>query len=323
MIVQYFEPTMDEIEKKKYIPFVGYINPRGQLIDYTTLIGEQTHYSTKNPASIMFLQFISYVIKGFDPKELKFFWDEDGHIYKNNYTEGFEDVIKRGFDYYDHYNRCSYNDFLESVNTYYESRKKYIKSYINSQYPFWNMHVYEQLQNDLMLFFKNAYQSKDFFKAIGITPQVESYEDYLEIHEKEIKEKRKLYSWMSNRSDRDFYNDYQIAQLMSYFKDIMVMYMRYDSIERRLKLNPNESTRFKVITTSCPNPNERFYNWLIMDWNIQRVPRMYWNEQEKRFVQENPVINYYQTDKEEILGEEIASIKKLVPKKHRKEYFRK
>ena len=38
---------------------------------------------------------------------------------------------------------------------------------------------------------------------------------------------------------------------------------------------------------------------------------MYWNEQEKRFVQENPVINYYQTDKEEILGEEIASIKKV------------
>lgn len=323
MTVQYFESTMDEIEKKKSIPFVGYINPRGQLIDYTTLIGKQTHYSTKNPASMMFLQFISYIVKGFDPKELKFFWDEDGHIYKNNKTEGFDDVIKRGFDYHIYYNRCSYDDFLQEVNAYYESRQKYIKSYIDSQYSFWDMHVYEQLQNDLMLFFKNAYENKDFFNSIGITPQVECYEDYLENHEKEMKEKRKLYSWMSNYNDRNFYNEYQIAQLMSYFKDIMVMYIGYDSIERRLKLNPNKPTKFKVITTSYTNPNERFYNWLLMDWNIQRVPRMYWNEQEKRFIQENPIINYYQTDKEEILSEEITSIKREIPKQYRKEYFRK
>lgn len=322
MAVPYFEPIMDEIEKKKYVSFVGYINPRGQLIDYTTLIGEKTHYSTKNPASMMFLQFISYIVKGLDPKELQFFWDENEEIYKNNKTEGFDDVIKRGFDYFLHYNMRSYEDFLQEVNTYYELRQKYIKDYINSQYSFWDMPVYEQLQNDLMIFFKNAYQNKDFFKAIGITPQVERYEDYIENNEKEIKLKRKLYSWLRNYSYRDFYNDYQIAQLMSYFKDIMVMYMGYDSIERRLEFNPNSSSRFKVITTSCTNPNERFYNWLLMDWIIQRVPRMFLNEQEKRFVQENPVINYYQTDKEKILGEEIASIKRIFPKELRKEYFR-
>ncbi len=323
MAVQYFEYIMDEIEKKKYVPFVGYINPRGQLIDYTTSIGEQTHYSTKNPVSMIFLQFISYIVKGFNPKKLKFFWDEDGHIYKNNKTDGFDDVIKRGFNYHIYYNSCSHDDFLQEMNTYYESRQKYIKSYINSQYSFLDMHVYEQLQNDLMIFFKNAYQNKDFFKSVGITPQVECYENYLENHGKEIEEKIKLYSWMSNRSGRDFYNEYQIAQLMSYFKDIIVMYMGYDSIERRLKLSPNKSTRFKVITTSCTNPNERFYNWLLMDWNIQRIPRMYWNEQEKRFIQENPIINYYQTDKEKILSKEITSIKREIPRQLRKEFFRK
>lgn len=323
MPVQYFEPIMDKIEKKKNIPFVGYINPRGQLIDYTTLIGERTHYSTENPASMMFLQFISYVVKGYDPKELKFFWDEDGHIYKNNYTEGFEDVIKRGFDGYYDYNLRSYDDFLREVATYYESRQEYIKSYINSQHSIWDMHVYEQLQNDLMTFFKNAYQNRDFFRSVGITPQVEFFDDYLENHEKEMEAKRKLYSWMSERSNRDFYNEYQVAQLMSYFKDIMVMYMGYDSIERRLKLSPNSSTIFKVITTSCPNPNERFYNWQVMDWTIQRVPRMYLNEQEQRFIQESSVTDYYQTDKEKILGEEISSIKRLVPKQYRQEYFRK
>lgn len=59
-----------------------------------------------------------------------------------------------------------------------------------------------------------------------------------------------------------------------------------------------------------------------MDWDIQRVPRMHFNEQEKRFINEAPIINYYQTDKEEILGKEIASIKRLVPKKYRNEYFK-
>lgn len=324
MTIEYYEPIMDEIEKKKYTPFVGYINPRGQLIDYTTLIGNQTHYSTKNPASMMFLQFISYVMKGFSPEELKFFWDEDGHIYKNNKTEGFNDVIKRGFDYYNTSNHCSYDVFLQEVNKYYEARQRIIRDYINSpNYSLWDMHVYENLQNDLMSFFFNAYKNKNFFDSIGMTPQVDCYDDYIENHEKEIQEKRKLYTLLRNRSDRDFYNDYQIAQLMSYFKDIMVMYMGYDSIERRLKLTSNKSTEFKTITASCTNPNERYYNWLLMDWTVQRIPKMLWNEQEKRYVCENPVTSYYQTEKEEILGMEIASIRKRVPKQYRKEYFRK
>lgn len=196
--------------------------------------------------------------------------------------------------------------------------------YINSPYySFWDMHVYENLQNDLMKFFKNAYNSGNFFESIGMTPQVDCYDDYIENHEKEIQEKRKLYTLLRNRSDRDFYNDYQIAQLMSYFKDIMVMYMGYDSIERRLKLTSNKSTEFKTITTSCANPNERFYNWLLMDWTIQRIPRMLLNEKEERHILENPITSYYQTEKEEILGMEIASIKRLVPRQCRKEYFRK
>lgn len=60
-----------------------------------------------------------------------------------------------------------------------------------------------------------------------------------------------------------------------------------------------------------------------MDWNIQKIPRMLWNEEEKRFVEENFSMSLYQTDKEEILGKEIESIRREVPKQYRKEYFRK
>lgn len=323
MAVQYFEPIIDEIEKKKCVSFVGYLNPRGQLIDYATLTGEKTHCSTKNPASMMFLQFISYVVKGFNPDDLKFFWDEDEHVYQNNKTPGFNDVVKRGFDYYHFYNECSFDAFLRELNTYYESRQSYIKSYLDSGCPLCDMHVYEQLQNDLMHFFKKAYQNRDFFRSIGLTPQVECYDDYVEKHEEEITRKKRIYPRMKNKSPKDFYNDYQIAVLMSYFKDVMVMYMGYDSIERRIKLDSNSSNSFKVITTSCANPNERFYNWQLMDWTIQKVPRMLLNEQEKIFVPENTIASYYQTEKEEILGEEIASIKRERPLTLRREFFRK
>ena len=80
---------------------------------------------------------------------------------------------------------------------------------------------------------------------------------------------------------------------------------------------------YKVIFTSCTNPNERFYNWLLMDWIVQRVPKMIWNEGEQRFVQESALMDYYQTEKEIILGKEIQSIRRKVPKQYREEYFRK
>lgn len=272
----------------------------------------------------MFLYFISFVINGFDPEELIFPWDEDSPLYEKNKTDGYDYVIKRGYSYYEYCNHCSYAEFLEELNSFYESRQGFIKNHLNLRQEVGGKHVYQILLNDLMTFFKNAYQYNDFFRTVGITPQVQSKEDYLKIHHKEFEKKRKLESnIMRKYSDNDFYFKYQEAQLMSYFKDFMVRYMRYDSIERRLKLNPNEPKMFKVITTSCPNPNERFYNWLLKDWIVQRVPRMYLNEQEKRFVSENPVIDYYQTDKEIILGEEIASIKRLVPIQNREEYFRK
>lgn len=320
MTVQYYESEIDEIEQEKRLTFTGYINPRGQLIDYTTLIGERTHYSTKNPASMLFLQFISYVVKGFDLEELRCCWDEDESIYKRNITDGFTDVVKRGFSYFDAYNQCDYDSFLEQINVWYEKRKNYIKKYMDSSEPLWDMPVYETLQNDIMHFYKKAYQGKDFFKALGIIPSVDGCKCYLKDHKEEIKHPF-LFDYLDCENRRCF-NDYQTAQLMSYFKDIMVMYMGYDSVERRLKLDPKKSAKFKVITTSCTNPNERFYNWLLMDWNVQRIPRMYWNEQEERFIKEDPTINYYQTDKEKILGQEIASIKKEVPKQYRKEYFR-
>lgn len=79
----------------------------------------------------------------------------------------------------------------------------------------------------------------------------------------------------------------------------------------------------KTILIFCPNSNKSFYNWMLNNWKIKRVPRMYSNEEEKRFVEESPTMALYKREKEDILGKEIESIKREVPKQYRKEYFRK
>jgi len=324
MSVQYYEPIMDKIEKEEYKSFVGYINLREQLIDYSTLIGRQSHCTNRNPASYVYLRFISFLVKGYSPDELKYFWDEEQRLYKNNKTEGYDYVVKRGYDYYHRHNIYSYESFLSELNTCYNERQEIIKEQINSQEPFWKMHVYENLQNDIISFFKHAYSNDDFFEAIDRVLQIQCFDSFEEIYKKEMDEIDRVHEKYPYKStSRDFYENYVKVELMSHFKDIMVQYLGYDSIERRLKLNPDKSDMFKVITTSCTNTNERFYNWILMDWDIHRIYKMYWNEDEKRFIKENPISNYYQTEKEEILGKEIESIKREVPKQYRKDYFRK
>ena len=77
----------------------------------------------------------------------------------------------------------------------------------------------------------------------------------------------------------------------------------------------------RIITTSYNNINERFYNFLLMDWAIHKLPRYLWDEKEQKYIEEPVIRDFYQNDTEEIMKKEIASIKRLVPKKDRYKYF--
>ena len=50
----------------------------------------------------------------------------------------------------------------------------------------------------------------------------------------------------------------------------------------------------RVITSSYPNINERYYNYLLMDWAVHKIPRYYFNE---TTIQD--LINKVKQDKEE------------------------
>ena len=123
---------------------------------------------------------------------------------------------------------------------------------------------------------------------------------------------------------------------MSYFKDIAVCYLRYDSIERfmpngeiiKVPYNNNYiscfnpySTYFwytpRIITTSYPNINERFFNFKIMNWSIHKLPRYTFNEKTLKYEVEPDYYDFIFSKTEEIYEKEIEAIKRLVPLKER------
>lgn len=189
------------------------------------------------------------------------------------------------------------------------------------------------LEYDLLKLFSKLYSNDNFFNSLGreiyadnMDSVWEKYKNMFKFKEyQELDEKYKYY-----------FENYLVIQLMSYFKDVCVQYLGYDSIERAwpigdlYKVNNLYSAsngyvfspNLRIITTSARNVNERFYNWLLMDWEIQKIPKKVWNEDEKKFEDESYVFDYIYIDKEEILGKEIESIKRLVPKEERYKYFR-
>ena len=323
----------DNVWRKK--PFIGYISPKGDIINFSTLIGEPGHGNWRNPITPYFLKYISFLVIGENYEKYKNDKNEVfRQMYENNKYEGFDDIVRRGLNYFEFCNYDDYNSFLERLNETIKkqekSRQDWAKLCSETSFSYRNDDsCWTDLEYDLMHFFEKCYSSRDFFHSFGRVIKVHNQTTVLEKYQGHYED--------TYRGKEDFYYNYCVVNLMSYFKDIMIQYLGYDSIERawpnydlnilnnlyRASNGYTFAPNPKTILTSCPNPNERFYNWAINDWVIKRVPRMYWNEQEKRFIQENPSMICYQTEKEEILANEIESIRRQVPKQYRKKYFRK
>ena len=323
MTVNYFDEEIKNAESfKSDGPFLGYISPSGKLIDYTYLIGERGHGNWRNPVTPLFVTYMSYVNLGdnivkYKDSDKKWYKD----LYEKNKYEGLSDSVLRGPTYAG-YNEWDYEKFIINLNNRINEIKK------QTHY----MNEWDCLKLDLMLFFEKCYSKRDFFNSFGNVVKVPCFELFLEMHGKDLK-------WLGHTSysaQEDQYREYVIATLMhSAFKDVLVQYLGYDSIERAIPDNRpyylsknlyHASYGFKYsnypsILTSCSNPNERFYNWKLMNYEIKQVDRMLWNEEEKRYIK-SPIRGYHQSDKELLLGKEIEAIKREVPLQKRKEYFR-
>lgn len=315
MTIEYKENEILIQESMNCGPLIGYINPYGKIVDFSTLVIEYNgHDSIVNPVTPIFLKYISYIVR------------QDINDINKQY-------IKRGYESYAFYDNNSLDEFIKELQSELLITKDDINLFLRIGTKLSSFYGTDILKYDLLKFFDKLYSNENFFDSLGRNVYVDNMDNVWEKYKKnftftkyqELGEKYKFY-----------FENYLVIQLMSYFKDICVQYLGYDSIERTwpigdLNISNNlYSTSMgytflknpRIITTSENNINERFYNWLLMDWTIHKVPKKIWDEKNKKFVDEDSIFDYVYNEKEEILGKEIKSIKRLVKKEDRYKYFR-
>lgn len=109
------------------------------------------------------------------------------------------------------------------------------------------------------------------------------------------------------------------TELMEILKSILVQSCSIDSLE--IAHSIYEKKLSKTILTSKFNQYETFYNFYLMDYNIQTVPQKIYNPKTQKF-EEYAQNKFLIPDSEIRYKDEIDSIKRLVPLKDRHKYFR-
>ena len=322
-----FLKRIEKAEELHRGPFLGYISPQGNIVDFSILEGLTGHDNWRNPITPFFLGLVSYAVLGTNITELERYKDSEKDylrrlykdyfrkMYENNYYAGFDEYVLRGPTYAG-MNELSYKEFIEYLKDIAVAVRKYPPK-----------DEWGHLKYDLLDFFEKCYSCGDFFYSFGQIIKIHSEDEIAKMYQK-------YFANFTDELKRDIYKEYRIMTLMSYFKDIMVRYLGYDSIERAILNddfifvnNINEFSggydfaKHPSIITSHSNPHERFFNFLLLgDWDIQVIPRMLWNEKEHRFV-ESPVGIFHESEKEKRLALEIESIKRNVPINERRQFF--
>lgn len=109
------------------------------------------------------------------------------------------------------------------------------------------------------------------------------------------------------------------TELMQILKSILVQSCSIDSLE--LAPSKYEDKLLKTILTSKFNPYETFYNFYLMDYNIQIVPQKIYNPKTQKF-EEYTLNEFLIPDSEIRYKDEIDSIRRIIPLKDRHKYFR-
>ena len=320
------EFAISQIKANEYYsekPFTGYISPEGKLIEYGNVLEYDYggHDNWINPASMLFLNFVSYAIRDTSSKNIRKSYSVPDYFVNYNSYPGIDEIVKRGIRDDLHFERDSYDEFYNRINTYIDEELRIRMKRGKSD------NEYADLMFDLLLFFKNAYKNNLFFDSIGR----KFYVDKIDKLVADIKKSGRLISMFL--TEEYWYEKYLKEELISHIKDIYVQYLGYDSIERYMpngmlvKLYGNYTDEElirtpRIITSSANNPNERFYNYLLMNWAVHILPRYRFNEETGLYEKEQEYLDYHYSEKEDIYAKEIDSIKRLVPIDERYKYFR-
>lgn len=316
----------DEIKTKELlngIPYVGYFSPMGKLIDYNTDFGGQTHASWTNPISLAYIKYVSYIVadETIDGSYAKSLKEKNPQRFKEMTSFGINELVYRGYSSYLSGVHNSMDEFIEDLKRDIEEYEEIVKKDARTDYDLFKL--------NLLKFFEKAYRNRDYLNTTHVITKLDNFSTI----EKKVKDELML-SDIKISCDR-IVQGIIYKELLTNLKDICIQFMGYDSIERfdpngKKLIIPSNTIDYdnffynnpRVITTSYKDIYERFYNYLLMDWEIYKVPRFIFNDESNLFEEDLDPLNTFKLDKNEEIKEEIQSIKKLVPPYERNKFFK-
>lgn len=318
MAINFEKEKIKNIELKTGVPVAGFFSPNDELI-----YCRGTHYSWANPVSLIFLKYITFVITN-ETKDNEFsliLQKNNEEKYKEMIKDDLDELIFRGYVSYYSYKTKPFNEFYEEII----KEKELYEEIIEKDHST----LYDKFSLDLLNFFEKAYINGDYINSIQKITRVDN--------EKTIR-KKIIEEYNLTENDKytcDKYVEKKIKkELLSTFKDICIQYVGYDALERfmpsgrKIDIPVNEEyDKFfyntpRVITTSDSDIYERFYNYLLMDWEIYKVPKYIFNNETNMYELEDETLNTFRQEKNEEIKDEIQSIKKLVPPNERNKFFK-
>jgi hypothetical protein len=317
----------DEIKEKELRygkPIAGYFSPDGHILPFNDELGESTHYASDNPVAITYLKYISYVVTG-DTKNSKYaeyLREHKPDKLKDMSNDNFDELVYRGYTAYYTGLSPDFDEFYFGLMQDFEACEGRIKK--GERFRF------DRFKLNLMKMFINAYRDHDYITSVGKMTRIDNK---FELREKIKKEE--------NLSEEDSYvinselKKRVAKEMLSGFKDICIQMLGYDALERYGPNNkkieiPEDPDKYdemfrntpRIITSSHNDIYERFYNYILMDWEVYKVPKYTYNERTGIFEKEETIFNMHKEEKEAELKEEIQSVKKLVPPNERPQFFK-
>lgn len=195
------------------------------------------------------------------------------------------------------YNANIFMDFKCPWNTtgvYNEETKNFINSILQTKLDIYNF------------FHKFSKQVKDWQKVVK--ELLIAFNVYTKFVKKESNDSFNLFCDDSVYEERSYWD----CMFHKASFDMLIQFIGFDKIETQLS---------KTITTSKSNVYEEFFNLLIMEYNVVRLPRLLFDEETQHFrwLYPNEFIN---SGINRECENEIKLIKKYIPYEERYKYFR-
>lgn len=268
--------TSEIINKDNFLypNFVGYLSPTGEVLDYSLPFGRGGH--DINFSTELFKKFFITRYESFK------FYGRKIFTKKRNDTD----------------EKWKMSELKDELNQRLESNIRYRKK----MYTSWKRDEWNAFDLALFEFFSNCYSNELFSESYGKNTTIMDKQLYASKEYSKSLARKILNTEFppknEDESDYDYecriplyltldcqYRRYSDSMYLNFMKETYIQYMGYHGVERTKK----------TITTSSLNVYETFYNYLLNDFKIVRLPKMIFDEKRKNILSILLIIFIYLT----------------------------